>query len=64
MDVINYSKIKKTEADLASHKADYASHLNSDMPHQFKDLKNNKIYQFGFQVSADGEPQLIYEEVL
>lgn len=64
----NFSKIDDEFSSLKDgvdeHKADYASHLNSDMPHQFKDLKNNKIYQFGFQVSADGEPQLIYEEVL
>ena len=56
--------IDEVEADLLSHKEDYVSHINSDMPHQFKDLKNNKIYQFGFQVSADGEPQIVYEEVL
>ena len=56
--------IDEVEADLLSHKEDDVSHMNSNMPHQFKDLKNNKIYRFGFQVSADGEPQLIYEEVL
>lgn len=64
MDVINYSKIKKTEAELASHKEDYASHLNSDMPHQFKDLKNDKVYRIGLQLSIEGNPQIIYEEVM
>ena len=29
MDIINYSKIKKVEADLASHKEDYASLVDS-----------------------------------
>ena len=43
--------------DLAQHKLDY-------MPHRFQDLKNNKIYKFGLQVSAEGNPQLIYEEVI
>ena len=57
MDVINYSKIKKTEADLASHKEE-------NMPHQFINHKENKTYKFGFQVSVDGKPQIIYEEVV
>ena len=42
---------------------DYATHLDAEMPHQFKDLKNNKTYKFGFQLSDEGNPQLIYEEV-
>ena len=57
MDVINYSKIKKVEADLASHKEDY-------MPHQFINHKENKTYKFGFQLSAEGNPQIIFEEVV
>ena len=56
MDVINYSKIKKVEADLASHKED-------NMPHLIKDITNNKTYRYGLQVK-DGVTQLIYEEVL
>ena len=57
MDIINYSKIKKVEEELAEHKQDY-------MPHRFRDLKNNKIYKFGFQLSAEGNPQIIFEEVI
>jgi hypothetical protein len=57
MDVINYSKIKKTEADLASHKEEA-------MPHQFINHKENKTYKFGFQLSAEGNPQIIFEEVV
>ena len=57
MDVINYSKIKKVKEDLTEHKLDY-------MPHRFQDLKNDKIYKFGLQVSAEGNPQIIYEEVI
>jgi hypothetical protein len=57
MDIINYSKIKKVEADLASHKAE-------NMPHQFINHKENKTYKFGFQLSAEGNPQIIFEEVV
>ena len=64
MDIINYSKIKKVEADLAQHKLDYAEHLDNTMPHKFQDLKNSKIYKFGFQVSEGGNPQIIYKEVI
>lgn len=39
------------------------SHGNSLTPHQFEDKRNNKKYLFGFQVSAEGNPQIIYEEV-
>lgn len=55
--------IDEVAADLTSHKEDYATHLETEMPHQFKDLKNNKTYKFGFQLSDEGNPQLIYEEV-
>ena len=57
MDVISYSKIKKVKEDLTKHKLDY-------MPHQFINHKENKTYKFGFQVSVDGKPQIIYEEVV
>jgi len=57
MDIINYSKIKKVETDLASHKAE-------NMPHQFINHKENKTYRFGFQLSAEGNPQIIFEEVV
>lgn len=30
----------------------------------FQDLKNDKVYKFGFQVSADGNPQIIFREVI
>lgn len=75
MDIINYSKIKKVEADLAQHKLDYASqfedlevelaaHKAENMPHQFTNLQTGKTYRFGRQVSAEGIPQRIYEEVI
>lgn len=57
MDVISYSKIKKVKEDLTKHKLDY-------MPHRFQDLKNDKIYKFGFQINEEGNPQIIYEEVM
>ena len=40
------------------------NHKNSRMPHKVKDLKANKEYTFGLQVSAEGNPQIIFEEVM
>ena len=36
----------------------------ADMPLPVQDLKENKNYKFGFQITADGQPQLIFEEVV
>jgi len=49
--------IEDLEATLTAHKAE-------NMPHQFINHKENKTYKFGFQVSVDGKPQIIYEEVV
>jgi len=49
--------MKNNEDDLIAHKAE-------NMPHQFINHKENKTYKFGFQVSVDGKPQIIYEEVV
>ena len=43
---------------------DFTAHLAENMPHQFINHKENKTYKFGFQVSVDGKPQIIYEEVV
>lgn len=56
MDIINYSKIKKVEADLASH-------LAENMPHLIKDITTGKTYRYGLQIK-DGATQFIFEEVL
>jgi len=45
-------------------KKDLDNHLNNEMPHRFKDHKNNKVYKFGFQVNSEGKPEIIYEEVM
>jgi len=39
-------------------------HKNETMPHKFLNLKTKKAYHFGFQVSSEGKPQIIYEEVI
>lgn len=39
-------------------------HLTSSMPHLITNLKTNKTYRYGYQVSADGIPQIISEEVI
>jgi len=67
MDIINYSKIKKVEADLATHKSDYIEerdeHLNSEMPHIIVDEDNDKTYFFGLRIK-DGGTQFMYKEVM
>lgn len=50
-------EIGQVASDLAAHKAE-------NMPHQFINHKENITYKFGFQVSVDGKPQIIYEEVV
>ncbi len=55
MDIINYSKIKKVEADLASHKAE-------TMPHQFIDHDKNKTYKYGIS-QKNGYMVFNYQEV-
>ena len=52
-----------TMEDLEQHKADYLSHLEDTMPHEMIDFQNDKIYKYGFQISEDGNPQIIFEEV-
>lgn len=49
--------LKEAYLNLGAHKADA-------MPHQVQDLANGKIYKFGFRLSADGDPQIIFEEVV
>jgi len=48
--------VQEISAELVTHKAD-------TMPHKFEDLKNTVTYKFGFQLSAEGNPQIIFEEV-
>jgi len=49
--------LKEAYLNLGAHKTD-------TMPHQLKDTKTNKTYKFGFQLSAEGNPQIIFEEVV
>ena len=49
--------------ELEQHKTDYLAHTKNIMPHEFRDLKNDKTYKYGFQISGEGNPQLIFEEV-
>lgn len=47
-----------------SDESDFVNHLIDPMPHQAKDLLNEKTFRFGLQMSPDGQPQIIYEEVI
>jgi hypothetical protein len=49
--------LQEVGSELVTHKAD-------TMPHKFEDLKNTVTYKFGFQLSAEGNPQIIFEEVV
>jgi hypothetical protein len=49
--------VQEISAELVTHKAD-------TMPHKFEDLKNTVTYKFGFQLSVEGNPQIIFEEVV
>ncbi len=51
-------------ARLASVEEDLATHKKDIMPRQVKDLKSNKRYKIGLQLSTEGNPQIIYEEVI
>ncbi len=51
------------ESTLGETTIDYLSHLEDTMPHEFRDLKNDKTYKYGFQISEEGNPQLIFKEV-
>jgi hypothetical protein len=52
----NGETIKETSDDLKAHKLSYA-------PHIFRNLKTGKSYEYGFQISNEGHPQLIYKEI-
>lgn len=52
------------DADIQANEQSITLHKNDTMPHRFHDLKNEKIYRYGFQVSLEGNPQMIYEEIV
>ena len=58
------TRLEENEQDLAEHKLDYTEHLNSTMPHKIENLKTGKTYRYGYQISAEGIPQVISEEVI
>lgn len=39
-------------------------HKSSKMPHRIVDTSTSKTYEYGYQISLEGKPQLIYKEVL
>ncbi len=43
---------------------DIEAHKEASMPHIFHNLKTGKTYKYGFQLSAEGNPQTIYEEMI
>lgn len=44
--------------------ASVETHKAEAMPHLATDTSNSKKYKFGLQLSADGNPQIIFEEVV
>lgn len=51
-------------AKIADMDAKDESHKAESMPHIFTNHKTNKKYKFGYQISTEGIPQIIYEEVI
>ncbi len=45
-------------------KARLDTHENANMPHLLFNAQDSKYYKYGEQISAEGKPQLIFEEVL
>jgi len=64
-DLVNIivTPLRSIKDELAAHKEDYVQHLASEMPHLVRDLDNDKTYRFGLRVK-EGNPQIIYEEVI
>ena len=56
--------LKNVTDDEQATKIEFNGHLTNEMPHQFIDEKNNKTYVFGLRISAEGKPQIIYEEAI
>ena len=52
------------DARLEESEQDLKIHNESTMPHRIENLKTNKTYRYGYQISADGILQLISEEVI
>jgi hypothetical protein len=41
-----------------------SDHLDAEMPHILYNANDGKYYKYGEQISAEGKPQLIFEEVI
>ena len=58
------TRLTAAENDIAALDEDFTQHINSNMPHLIEDLKNDIKYRYGLQISSEGNPQIIYEEVI
>ena len=56
--------INEVNGDVITNATAMTTHKADTMPHQLVDLKNTMTYKFGFQLSAEGNPQIIFEEVV
>lgn len=57
-------RFEDIEGEVVELQLDFAAHLSSAMPHMFQDLKEDRVYRYGYQLSIDGIPQVISEEVI
>lgn len=64
IDVGNKYEAITVEEALQEVKSAIDMHKLGYMPHRIKDLKTGKTYRYGYQVSANGIPQVISEEVI
>ena len=61
---IDQISAKATVASVSALEGELDAHIVATKPHQFEDLQNTKTYNFGFQLSAEGNPQIIMEEIV
>jgi len=54
----------RTTETVKGNAEDIEVHKEASMPHIFHNLKTDKTYRYGFQISAEGNPQTIYEEIV
>jgi hypothetical protein len=56
--------VGQLQTDMSTMQAGVSTHLTASMPHQVQNLQTGKTYRYGLRVTAEGQPQIIYEEVV
>jgi hypothetical protein len=56
--------VGQLQTDMSTMQVGISTHLTASMPHQVQNLQTGKTYRYGLRVTAEGQPQIIYEEVV